>query len=69
MILYGIDNIRDLFGHKVGHPSCCVSRLLAQLLMYCSPAYVLLSVSVTLQVSLSVVKQNPICRLNMQTTD
>ena len=23
MILYGIDNIRDLFGHKVGDPHCC----------------------------------------------
>ena len=35
MILYNIDNIRDLFGHKVGQFSCSLSRLLVQLLMHC----------------------------------
>ena len=39
MILYGVDNIRDLFGHKVRHLSCA-SRLLVYLLMYRLSAYV-----------------------------
>ncbi len=36
MILYNIDNIRDLFGHKVGDPSCCLSKVLVQLMMHCN---------------------------------
>ncbi len=52
MILYGIDNIRDLFGHKVmgvGRQMC--------------PHLLENTTTKNTQVSLSMVKKNPVCRL------
>lgn len=55
MILYGIDNIRDLFGHKVsvlvlGDVSLDTYH---DILTFC------------LQVSLNLIRKNPLCRLGL----
>lgn len=55
MILYGIDNIRDLFGHKV-----CV-RVRQFWKQNQKPARI--NQLLLAQVSLSMVKKNPVCRL------
>lgn len=75
MILYNIDNIRDLFGHKVSRAqsqgslgrwcqqSCSYQAAVRQT---CSaPLIPTIASSPTLQVSLSMVKKNAVCRLGL----
>ena len=59
MILYGIDNIRDLFGHKVTHDHLQIWHATSEeavlgLLIHCVCGE---------QVDLGMIKTNPICRL------
>lgn len=62
MILYGIDNIRDLFGHKVLHTFILpAAMMLLGLKVENDVAYV----SCYLQVDLGLIKRNPICRLGI----
>ena len=57
MILYGIDNIRELSGHKVGLFWCVRARRLRAQLVEASVCGT--------QVNLSTVRKNPVCRLGL----
>lgn len=63
MILYGIDNIRDLFGHKVW---LCDGYELGKHIDDHVINFFYFLLFASLQVDLSLIKSNPICRIGIQ---
>lgn len=61
MILYGIDNIRDLFGHKVWYCFCLSDAIQSPLCHAIASDCSLMR----LQVSLNLIRKNPLCRLGL----
>jgi hypothetical protein len=65
MILYGVDNIRDLFGTKA-RSARAAQRLRSASVHRSFPILTLHPRCA--QVNLSMIKSNPICRLNIDNT-
>ncbi|KAK9281819.1 hypothetical protein L1049_004725 [Liquidambar formosana] len=63
MILYGIDNIRDLFGHKVQLYLLSICDLLINTVFDVN--WIAFFCHLVLQVDLGLIKRNPICRIGI----
>lgn len=67
MILYGINNIRDLFGHKVLLYALSLFWLWSHIILIMDLVHSF--VSCFLQVDLGLIKTNPICDLGVWLSD